>query len=438
MNLNEKYFYKKYKKYKKKYLQTKSELKLFPYKEIDYNKIYGNLFPEKKFLLYLRRKTDNLLINPKDNLKVWDAKIPNGLAYWFRLYPWGAHFTEGRNVLLYNKKCHKLFPPYKNSKGCTFLEFFESKKKSRDLVKSLKIKVPKEISFSFNKLFSKEFNNIIKSWSKEGIHFVLKPNSLALSEGVLIVNYYDGIWNFNAPPSSLTKHWDEKFSTTKSLKKIRQYSKFTNNAYDIAKYWCKLYNHVKKNDWIVQELLPRTEEFGLEPIEIKAYFLGGYVWYAPVSVLRANGNAIKHPCFYREENKSWVAEKLPEDTLILVNGKDKKINPKLNIKITNKLGEIVAKQIALNTENIAKKINCKFMMRADFFVVPKNNIKYTKNGPIWSINELSRSSSDFDIYFNEMQHWYGKSLFMTNNNKFLYSRFQRTANRLLEIDNLKI
>ena len=150
-------FSKKYKKYKNKYLLLKNKLvqvggtrifivdskdetlkeqKTFPYNDIDFDKEYGDSFPEKCMLLWLKEKTEELLISPippLDNAN-WDATKPNGLAYWMRLYPWGHGFTSGRNILLEDAKCHDLFPP-----NCSFLELFESKIKSKEIAEELNL-----------------------------------------------------------------------------------------------------------------------------------------------------------------------------------------------------------------------------------------------------------------------------------------------------------
>ena len=74
------------------------------------------------------------------------------------------------------------------------------------------------------------------------------------------------------------------------------------------------------------------------------------------------------------------------------------------------------------------------MMRADFFIIPdQRHIQYTDDGPVWSLDILNHDEP-LNIYFNEMQHWYGKGLFdETYGNMFLYPIFQRTVNRLLRI-----
>ena len=102
--------------------------------------------------------------------------------------------------------------------------------------------------------------------------------------------------------------------------------------------------------------------------------------------------------------------------------------------LTEQLGKLVSEKLSPTAETIARSINVKFMMRADFFIVPdKKHIRYTRDGPVWSLDSLT-SIDDLNIYFNEMQHWYGKAVFLEEyGNMFLYPIFQRTVNRLLKI-----
>ena len=415
---------------------TLKEQKTFPYNNINFNEEYGESFPEKNMLLWLKEKTEDLLINPKpplDNTN-WDARKPNGLAYWMRLYPWGHGFTSGRNVLLENAKCHSLFPP-----NCSFLELFESKIKSKEVADKLKINVAKQISFSNNESEKILFNTTITEWCKEAnnkLFFVLKPTSLALSEGVLIIKKNEDNWTFSVPPLTLIPLWNDKFKTREKLNSIEDYVKNSVNltSYDIANHWSLLHNHVNKKDWIVQELLPRVKEFHNQPMEIKVYLLGGNVWYAIHYVQPTTGSYIKHPFYYRKQNKDWNCIKPPKSTKIIKDGTERELTDEEGIKLTEQLGKLVSNKIAPIAENIAKSIHAKFMMRADFFIIPdKKHIVYTEDGPVWSLDTLT-SIDDLHIYFNEMQHWYGKSVFLEEyGNMFLYPIFQRTVNRLLKL-----
>jgi len=445
--------YLKYLKYKNKYLllknklysqvggnqyfivdskdETLTEQKTFPYNEINFGEQYSDTFPEREMLLWLKEKTEDLLINPVaplDNAH-WDARIPNGLAYWMRLYPWGNKFTEGRNVLLDSSNCHSLFPP-----NCSFLESFESKIKSKEIADTLQIKVAKQVSFINNDSEKDSFNSIIKDWCKEAgnkLFFVLKPTSPALSEGVLIAIKNHEKWSFSVPPLALTPLWNKNFKTTDKLIEMDSVSNISNSAYDVAKKWCSLHGHVKDTEWIVQELLPRVREFQNQPMEIKAYLLGGYVWYAIHYVQPTTGPYIKHPFFYRKEDKNWNCIIPPKETKIKVETIEREFTPEEANKLTEKLAKVVSEKIAPTAERIAKTLNVKFMMRADFFIVPdKKHIIYTDDGPTWSLFNLD----EIDIYFNEMQHWYGKAVFLEEyGNMFLYPIFQRTVNRLLKI-----
>ena len=164
------YYEKKYNKYKEKYLLLKKlnentqiqiggndwtivnpvdptlkEQETFPFNKINFIEDHSPTFPEKKMLLWLKKKTEDILISPKDALDAtnWDATKPNGLAYWMRLYPWGNGFAEGRNVDITNPRCHELFPP-----NCSFLEVFESKINSYVLAQRLHINVVNQFQFS--------------------------------------------------------------------------------------------------------------------------------------------------------------------------------------------------------------------------------------------------------------------------------------------------
>ena len=451
--------------------ETLKEQKTFPYNNIDIAEEYGASFPEKNMLLWLKEKTEDLLINPiapLDN-REWDATKPNGLAYWMRLYPWGHGFTAGRNVLLENPRCHSLFPP-----NCSFLESFESKVKSKELAERLGINVAKQISFTSVESEKIPFNQTIAEWCAEAgnkLFFVLKPTSLALSEGVLIVIKNDDNWTFSVPPLALTPLWNDRFRTQEKLSSMIGYVRDNPSlsAYDVAFRWCDLHIGVDKKDWIVQELLPRVMEFHNQPMEIKAYLLGGNVWYAIHYVQPTTGSYIKHPFYYRKENKDWNCIKPPKNTNIIKDGVSREMTDAELITITEQLGRLVSEIIAPAAETIARTINAKFMMRADFFIVPdKKHIRYTvdgpassdpgqqgpassdpgqqgpassdpgkqgpaSSGPVWSLDSLA-SLDGLKIYFNEMQHWYGKAVFLEEyGNMFLYPIFQRTVNRLLKI-----
>ena len=97
------------------------------------------------------------------------------------------------------------------------------------------------------------------------------------------------------------------------------------SAFDIVRKWCDLHTGVNKKDWIVQELLPRVMEFHNQPMEIKAYVLGGYVWYAIHYVQPTTGSYIKHPFYYRKQNKDWNCIKPPINTNIIKDSKLRKI-----------------------------------------------------------------------------------------------------------------
>jgi len=412
--------------------ETLKEQKIFPYNNIDFNSEYGDSFPEKHMLLWLKEKTEELLISPiapLDNSN-WDATKPNGLAYWMRLYPWGHGFTSGRNVLLENEKCHSLFPP-----NCSFLELFESKIKSKELAEQLNINVARQISISEKAVF----NTTIKEWCKEAdnnLFFVLKPTSLALSEGVLIITKNGDKWTFSVPPLALIPLWNGRFKSEEKLSSMDKYvmDNLDLTAYDIAIKWCELHTGVNKKDWIIQELLPRVIEFHNQPMEIKTYVLGGYVWYAIHYVQPTTGSYIKHPFYYRKQDKDWNCIKPPKNTKIIKDSILRELTDIEATTLTEQLGKLVSDKIAPTTEAIANKINAKFMMRADFFIVPdKKHIKYTTDGPVWSLDSLS-SIDELKIYFNEMQHWYGKAVFLEEyGNMFLYPIFQRTVNRLLKL-----
>jgi hypothetical protein len=448
----------KYLKYKNKYVLLKNKLykqvggskyfivdsndemlqeqKTFPYNYIDFTEEYGDSFPEKHMLLWLKEKTEELLISPiapLDNTN-WDATKPNGLAYWMRLYPWGHGFTSGRNVLLENVKCHTLFPP-----NCSFLELFESKIKSKELAEQLKINVAQQISFSNTESEKSFFNTTITEWCKEAdnsLFFVLKPTSLALSEGVLIVTKNGDTWTFSVPPLALIPLWNGRFKSEEKISNMNKYvvDNLDASAFDIAKKWCDLHTSVNKKDWIVQELLPRVIEFHNQPMEIKTYVLGGYVWYAIHYVQPTTGSYIKHPFYYRKQNKDWNCIKPPKNTKIIKDSILRELTDVEATTLTEQLGKLVSDKIAPTAETIASTIHAKFMMRADFFIVPdKKHIKYTTDGPVWSLDSLG-SIDELKIYFNEMQHWYGKAVFLEEyGNMFLYPIFQRTVNRLLKI-----
>jgi hypothetical protein len=450
-------FSKKYKKYKNKYLLLKNKLvqvggtrifivdskdetlkeqKTFPYNDIDFDKEYGDSFPEKCMLLWLKEKTEELLISPippLDNAN-WDATKPNGLAYWMRLYPWGHGFTSGRNILLEDAKCHDLFPP-----NCSFLELFESKIKSKEIAEELHINVARQIPFSNTEQEKDSFNSTITEWCSETEHnlfFVLKPTSLALSEGVLIVTKNEDKWNFTVPPLALIPLWDGRFKSKEKLSIMAEYVKgnLALSPYDIAIRWCDLHTDVNKKDWIIQELLPRVIEFHNQPMEIKTYLLGGYVWYAIHYVQPTTGSYIKHPFYYRKQDKTWNCIKPPKNTSIIKDSIVRELTDLEATTLTEQLGKLVSEMIGPIAESIATRINAKFMMRADFFIVPdKKYIKYTADGPLWSLDSLS-SVDELKIYFNEMQHWYGKAVFLEEyGNMFLYPIFQRTVNRLLKL-----
>ena len=451
-------YFEKYLKYKNKYLLLKNkkytqiggsnffivdpnddtlkDQKTFPYNDIKFDEEYGVSFPEKHMLLWLKEKTEDILINPKAPLsnENWDATKPNGLAYWMRLYPWGHGFTSGRNVLLDNPKCHSLFPP-----DCSYLDYFESKIKSKDLAESLGINVARQITFLNTKAEELTFNDTIAMWCVEAddnLFFVVKPTSLALSEGVLIVTKNRGMWSFSVPPLALTTLWAGRFNTQEKLSKMIEYVKQNSNLrpFDISTKWCELHEHVNKKDWLVQELLPRVMEFHNQPMEIKAYVLGGYVWYAIHYVQPTTGSYIKYPFYYRKLDTNWNCIKPPKTTQIIKDSITRELTDEESTMITVQLGKLVSEKLALAAETIARSINVKFTMRADFFIVPdKKHIKYTNDGPVWSLDSLA-NVDDLNIYFNEMQHWYGKALFLEEyGNMFLYPIFQRTVNRLLKI-----
>ncbi len=453
-------FKEKYNKYKKKYLLLKKlsdykkiqiggnhwqivdptdptlkEQETFPYNKIDFIEDHSPAFPEKRMLLWLKKKTEDLLINPVpplDNSR-WDARVPNGLAYWMRLYPWGHGFTSGRNVELTNSKCKELFPP-----DCSFLEVFESKIKSYELAIKLQINVVKQLNFSSSDTKPDDLNRQVAEWCKYGdgkLFFVLKPTSLALSEGVLIAIKNEDKWSFSVPPLALTKPWDERFNTKKKISDMNEYIQTSRDlsAYDVSHHWCQLHSEYS-GEWIIQELLPRVKEFINQPMEIKAYILGGNVWYAIHYVQPSTGSYLKYPFYYRKQDKNWNCIKPPLTTKLLGPDGEVNISDEKATIITNRLGKLVSEQIAPAAESIANEIKVKYMMRADFFIIPDQRyIEYTKDGPVWSLDVLNHDIP-LHIYFNEMQHWYGKGLFDESyGNMFLYPIFQRTVNRLLRI-----
>jgi hypothetical protein len=454
------YYEKKYNKYKEKYLllkklnkntqiqiggnnwiivdpadETLKEQETFPFNKINFIEDHGPTFPEKKMLLWLKKKTEDLLINPVPPLANihWDARIPNGLAYWMRLYPWGHGFTSGRNVVLSNSKCNDLFPP-----DCSFLEVFESKIKSYELAIKLNINVVKQINFLPSSTNRDDLNSQVREWCQYGrgkIFFVLKPTSLALSEGVLIAIKNEDNWSFSVPPLALTTPWDERFNTKKKISDMNEYIKTSRylSVYDVSKFWYDLHPEYK-GDWIIQELLPRVKEFVNQPMEIKSYILGGNVWYAIHYVQPSTGSYLKYPFYYRKLDKNWNCVMPPLTTKLVRPDGEENISLEQARILTNRLGKLVSQQIAPAAESIANEIKVKFMMRADFFIIPDPRfIEYNEDGPVWSLDNLNHDTP-LNIYFNEMQHWYGKGLFdETYGNMFLYPIFQRTVNRLLRI-----
>jgi hypothetical protein len=454
------YYEKKYNKYKEKYLLLKKlnkispiqiggnhwtivdpedphlkEQETFPYNKIDFVEDYSLDFPEKKMLLWLKKKTEDILISPQEALdaKNWKATKPNGLAYWMRLYPWGNGFAEGRNVDITSQRCRELFPP-----NCSFLEVFESKINSYVLAQRLQINVVKQFQFLPMHTEIDFVNRHVAEWCQRGegkLFFVLKPTSLALSEGVLIAIKNGDNWLFSVPPLALTQPWIDRFKTIEKLNAMKEYNQTDSNlsAYDVSNYWCQLHCEYK-GDWIIQELLPRVKEFVNQPMEIKAYILGGNVWYAIHYVQPSTGSYLKYPFYYRKQDKSWNCIEPPLTTELVRSDRKENITPEFARILTDRLGKLVSEQIAPAAERMAKEIKVKFMMRADFFIIPdQRHIQYTDDGPVWSLDILNHDEP-LNIYFNEMQHWYGKGLFdETYGNMFLYPIFQRTVNRLLRI-----
>jgi hypothetical protein len=345
---------------------------------------------------------------------LWDATSPNGLAYWVRLYPWGAGFVDGRMVLTDHPKCMELFP----LEGTSFLDCFESKMISRKIAMDCDISVPVEIPFCplndqmrFNK-FVMLASNVSNGW-------VLKPDSLALCEGVLLVrgNCEDG-WSFDAPSLAMSPLWGPRFGTKQKLSEMANAYVATMSPSDVALRWSTFFSSNQK--WLAQEMIPPVLEFGGNVMEIKVSVLGGKAWHACNSVL-TNGDSLKYPWMHVNSDGTWTVVPPPPGTSI--NGHV--FTPAESDYLTKITYDLVVEKLAPAAERLAACVNSKVMMRADFFVTRLGDTA----SRFWSLNE----GSNLRCVFNEMQHHYGKSMF-SSQGKEVYPIFERTLKALLQLD----
>ena len=375
---------------------------------LPHRRLDGEPCPETAFIKWLKPLWKSEMMNgPQPAPAVWDATKPSGRAYWMRLYPWGANFACGREVVLSDPVCAALFPG-------GWLSNFESKMQARDVALCCGIPVAKEAALGV------DMDNA--PWLARTGTFVLKPDALALSEGVLVACRVGEEWSFTAPPLAQSILWDPRFKTSQRLCALRSTVGSGARPSEVAAAWIGSFDGPsgEERKWVVQERIPGVREFDGKVSEIKVYVLGGRAWLAnhTVQTERAGGS-IKHPVCHIDADGAWHAVPPPSGAL-----------PGLSATAVGGLAaavlRMVVEELAPAAERLATELGARFMMRADFFIFP-----HGATGPDWSLAGVKDVKLSF--VFNEMQHHMGKSLFTQPDHgiDFLWPSFEATVSTLL-------